>query len=196
LINVENSLTFKENRTIEICCLCKSFFFSVGSAGNRMIFYFEFPALFSGFKLSKKFLSKLSKFPFLNCQNFLFQTVKNFLFKLSKYTFSNCQKFPFQTVKNFLSKLSKFPFPNCQNFLFQTVKISFSNCQNFLFQTVKISFSKLSKFPFQTVKISLSKLSKFYVNTDRNKTWIQDHQYSKSPHLPPFKKEWSNLGIV
>jgi hypothetical protein len=76
------------------------------------------------------FYKKLSKFPFPNCQNFLFQTVKISLFKLSKFPFSNCQNFPFQTVKISLSKLSKYPFPNCQNFPFQTVKISLSkNCQ-------------------------------------------------------------------
>jgi hypothetical protein len=112
---------------------------------------------------------KLSKFSFLNCQNFPFQTVKIFIFKLSKFSFSNCQNFPFsncqnfllqtvkiflfQTVKIFFFKMSKFSFSNCQNFPFQSVKIflfkvskfSFSNCQNFSFQTVKIFFFKLSE---------------------------------------------------
>ncbi len=63
----------------------------------------------SRFKLSKFSFSKLSKFPFPNCQNFLFQTVKISLSKLSKFLFSNCQNFSFQTVKISLSKLSKIP---------------------------------------------------------------------------------------
>jgi hypothetical protein len=97
-------------------------------------------------------LSKLSKFPFSNCQSFTFQTVKFSLSKLSNFHFPNCQIFTFQTVNFSLFKLSNFHFPNCQNFPFQTVKFSlsklskfpFPNCQNFPFKTVKLS--RLKKF--------------------------------------------------
>ncbi len=67
------------------------------------------------FQTVKISLSKLSKFPFPNCQNFPFQTVKISILKLSKFPFSICQNFHFQTVKISISKLSKLPFPNCQN---------------------------------------------------------------------------------
>jgi hypothetical protein len=79
-------------------------------------------------------LYKLSKFPFLNCQNFLFKLSKFPFFKLSKFPFSNCQNFPFSNCHNF-------PFSNCQNF-------PFSNCHNFPFQTVKSSRFKLSRISF------------------------------------------------
>jgi hypothetical protein len=101
---------------------------------NFWIFVWDFFRIFSlnsevleGVGNYFSFLMIFTKFPFLNCQNFLFQTVKIFIFKLSKFFFSNCQNFSFQTVKISLYKLSKFSFSNCQNFPFQTVKI-------FLFQ--------------------------------------------------------------
>jgi hypothetical protein len=82
------------------------------------------------------FLFKLSKFPFLNCQNFPFQTVKISLFKLSKFSISNCQNSLFRTVKISLFKLSKFSF-------FELSKFPFSNCQNFPFPNCqKISFGE------------------------------------------------------
>ncbi len=46
------------------------------------------------------------------------------LTKPSKFPFPNRQNFPYQTVKIFLSKPSKFSFPNRQYFPFKTVKIS------------------------------------------------------------------------
>ncbi len=108
------------------------------------------------FQTVKKFLSKLSKISFPNCQNFPFQTVKISLFKLSKFPFPNCQNYPFQTVKNFLSKLSKLPFPNCQNYPFQTVNISLFKTNKFCYPNLrqpilnksdsKKSFKKTLKF--------------------------------------------------
>jgi hypothetical protein len=71
-------------------------------------------------------VSTVKIFLFQTVKIFLFKTVKIFLSKLSKFPFPNCQNFSFQTVKIFLSKLSKFSFTNCQNFLFL-------NCQNFSF---------------------------------------------------------------
>jgi hypothetical protein len=132
------------------------------------------------------FLFKLSKFPFLNCQNFPFQTVKMFLFKLSKISFSNCQNVPFQTVKISFSKLWKCSFSNCQNFFFQTVKM-------FLFKLSKFPFSKLSKFPFSNCQKILVGLPKKIIIT-----WIFliKHTKSKFPPSPNrFHLKTSN-GLV
>jgi hypothetical protein len=91
---------------------CKRWFFDMESYLKIVLF-----------KLSKCSFSKLSKYSFPSCQNFLSQTVKIFLF---------------QTVKIFLSKLPNFPFPNCQNFPFQAVKIFFLKLSKFSFSNTAL----------------------------------------------------------
>ncbi len=133
-------------------------------------------------------LSKLSKFPFSNCQKFPFQTVKISLFKLPKlssfkllkFSFSNSQKFTFQTVKNspfrtvkiFLFKLSKFPFSNCQNFS-KSLGNTGINCV----QLTK-SFN-----PFQTNVSTMI----FHPHQDQNNK-KQHQQKMNSSHIPITKK--------
>jgi hypothetical protein len=117
-------LNFNKKCWISKITLWSKFFrleFSGFQTVTGKIFLFQNIKIFL-FRTVKIFLSKLSKFSYPNCQNFLFQTVKISFSNCQNFLFQTVKFFLFQTVKLFLLKLSIFFISNCQIFPFQTVK--------------------------------------------------------------------------